>query len=732
MQENLEPSEPSSSGAARAASSLVRERLLIAVISILLVYPFFYGYFPPQPHERRVHLWSDASGFTYPLLWYGFQALKEGRIPLWDSSIYCGISYIGNVQASFLYPPNWLLFASVWTLPRIPFKAVEAFAFLHVWLAFFLCYLWLRSRTGALAAILGALVFSCGGYLLYQLLHLGVVFSMPWMPLGFWGLDEAVERRDWRPLWKVAAASALAFLAGYPACWIAHCFAMGFYALGSRAPVRAIIACAAGLAASIPLMAAQLLPSLDGRSLMLLEAKYGAGAYRLKSLLAAFFTPNFLDFNPGHPAAYEPGCMYLYLGIPAIFAILWALWRHQLRPYIQALVVLAAALLLANPPGFLLHAVARVSFLNYTMQPYNFYAVVSAAAALFTALSLHDFLERPDPRPLPEWVGPVAISALTAWSMRKIDTAIAGGQFATGWLSAVETAIALGLVAFALWAIRRVAGTRRLQFAAVLLFSVVVDFKVFGAPRWFNATVGDVEDERPSYGIGGIDDVAYRAMMANRQFRVVTDQDAGPHPTDFRVWELATPQGFDPFLPTQYRATIQQWVPFSTNRLFYPDLRNESMMRALAVRYVMVWDTYPDAARLAVDPDFRLIGRPAIFMRVYEYLHALAPYHWENDPAGFAEPTGWIPEHRDLRVRSATGGRFVLVEQFFPGWHASVDGRPATIERWGGAFQAISVPAGEHHVTFEFRPASFRIGAAISLCSAILLAFVALSRTKAS
>ena len=44
-----------------------------------------------------------------------------------------------------------------------------------------------------------------------QMVHLGAISAMTWMPLGLWGIDEAVERRDWRPLWKTALASALGF-----------------------------------------------------------------------------------------------------------------------------------------------------------------------------------------------------------------------------------------------------------------------------------------------------------------------------------------------------------------------------------------------------------------------------------------------------------------------------------------------------------------------------------------
>src|ERR1035438_4534591 len=186
-----------------AGKTMRTERLRVALLALIATYAFFYEYLPPF---KTVYLYSDIAGYHYPLQRYAFQALKEGRIPQWDAAIYCGISYVGNVNAALFYPPTWLLYAAVWSLPRLPFKAVEAFAFLHVWGAFLLCYLWLRARAGGLPSVLGAAVFACSGYTMWEFWHLGVLCALPWIPLGLWGIDEAAGRRDWRPLWKVAAA----------------------------------------------------------------------------------------------------------------------------------------------------------------------------------------------------------------------------------------------------------------------------------------------------------------------------------------------------------------------------------------------------------------------------------------------------------------------------------------------------------------------------------------------
>jgi hypothetical protein len=693
---------------------------LAALLALVATYALFHEYLPPF---KRVHLWSDAAGYHYPLQGYAFHSLKDGHVPLWDPSIYCGATFVGNVQAALLYPPTWLLYAAAWRLPRLPFKAFEAFTFLHVWMAFLLGYLWLRRRGGKLAAVLGASVFSWTGYMMYEVLHTGVLGGMTWMPLALWGVDEAVDRGDWRPLWKVAAASALSFLAGYPAVWIVGCVMIFTYALGSRGHWRAAAGVSVALLGSALLFMVQLLPTLDARSFMVLQPKYGPAAYSPAALLRSFFVSNWFDFNPGHPAYFDPGCMYLYLGLPALFAIGWAVWRHRIRPYIQPALVLAAALLLANPPQFLIRAAGKIPALDSTMQPFNFYAAVAAMAALISAIGLNDFLQSRTARTIPAWVSYASGVALGVWSLRQLGIWHRGGMFPTGTRAVAQTAIALALFSLCLWCVRQAAGRRRTVMAAILLFAAAADYHVYGSGRWFNAQKGDVDDEFIPYGIAGIDDAAYRAMRENRQYRVVTSDSAVAEGDWYRLWGLTTTEGFDPFISRQYTRAIEHWVPFETARTFHTDLQNEDMLRSLGVRYALVRSGAEHGPVLAASPNFRLVGRKDIFCRVYEYVHARPAYHWEDERGGTARPIAWMPERREFLVRSERGGRFILVEQFLPGWRATADGHAVEIERWGGAFQAIRLPAGEHRVRFEFRPASVEIGAAVSLLAigAILL-----------
>jgi uncharacterized membrane protein YfhO len=67
----------------------------------------------------------------------------------------------------------------------------------------------------------------------------------------------------------------------------------------------------------------------------------------------------------------------------------------------------------------------------------------------------------------------------------------------------------------------------------------------------------------------------------------------------------------------------------------------------------------------------------------------------------------------------------VLSDVYYPGWVATVDGVETPIHRTNYAFRSVSVPAGDHIVTFTYRPASFRYGiygsvAGLVICRVLL------------
>jgi len=74
-----------------------------------------------------------------------------------------------------------------------------------------------------------------------------------------------------------------------------------------------------------------------------------------------------------------------------------------------------------------------------------------------------------------------------------------------------------------------------------------------------------------------------------------------------------------------------------------------------------------------------------------------------------------------LRVRVESPAFLVVRDSYFPGWVAAVDGRETRIIKTNGFLRGIVLPAGEHRVTFDYSPASFWRGVAISIATAIAM-----------
>jgi hypothetical protein len=90
------------------------------------------------------------------------------------------------------------------------------------------------------------------------------------------------------------------------------------------------------------------------------------------------------------------------------------------------------------------------------------------------------------------------------------------------------------------------------------------------------------------------------------------------------------------------------------------------------------------------------------------------------DGQGHAVLTSWSPNRI---VVSATGpGTVVLSEVAYPGWRVTLDGQPAPGLTVDGLWRAAAVPAGEHTLVFEYRPASVYTGLALAVAGLLLLA----------
>ncbi|MBO4753045.1 MAG: YfhO family protein [Bacteroidales bacterium] len=98
-----------------------------------------------------------------------------------------------------------------------------------------------------------------------------------------------------------------------------------------------------------------------------------------------------------------------------------------------------------------------------------------------------------------------------------------------------------------------------------------------------------------------------------------------------------------------------------------------------------------------------------------------------NDSTASVSLTKYTPEYVEYDSKSSQPGTIVFSEIYYnKGWKAIIDGQPADYYRVNYMLRALNVPAGNHHIRFEFRPESVEKGNRLSMFFVVLMYLVIL------
>ena len=89
---------------------------------------------------------------------------------------------------------------------------------------------------------------------------------------------------------------------------------------------------------------------------------------------------------------------------------------------------------------------------------------------------------------------------------------------------------------------------------------------------------------------------------------------------------------------------------------------------------------------------------------------------------GSVQLTHYAPNELHYTAQTDKGGVLVLSEIYYPGWTATIDGRPVDLGRVNYVLRALRVPAGRHDIRLEFRPTSVAATDAVAYAALALLA----------
>lgn len=138
----------------------------------------------------RVLAGGDIFTYFYPYWAEATRAIRAGRLPLWNSSLFMGVPFAANSQVGLFYPLNWPLWL---LLPA--HRSVHVTIVVHLCLAALNAYLWGRKalRLGRVGSWTVGATYALGGYLGAQVEHVNQLQGLAWLPLMLTLADRVVR-----------------------------------------------------------------------------------------------------------------------------------------------------------------------------------------------------------------------------------------------------------------------------------------------------------------------------------------------------------------------------------------------------------------------------------------------------------------------------------------------------------------------------------------------------------
>ena len=208
----------------------------------------------------------------------------------------------------------------------------------------------------------------------------------------------------------------------------------------------------------------------------------------------------------------------------------------------------------------------------------------------------------------------------------------------------------------------------------------------------------------------------------------------------YGVHQLAV---YDPLTPSMYYTawTKQTGRPagYPGFSHYCPAISTVQEARLYGVGYVLEPGRSPGpagsvfAAELDGQGIYRIPGSsPATLLHMASG-STLPPIEDDGTPIGVShpDPASWRMATTSS-VRSVLRLRLVDV----PGWHATIDGRPLTLERFAGVMLQARIPPGRHLIVVQYWPTRFSIGLVLAVVSAlgllVALVWSGVSRRRSS
>jgi hypothetical protein len=720
----------------RWPSSLTFPLVLFVIITCFywkLVFTYQFDWMSsPDMADQVLPWWQEAA-----------RQLQHGQFPLWDPHNWMGQPLLGQAQPGVAYPLNWLL----WLMPRqhglVQMWAVNwYFVVVHYMAALFtylLCRDLGRSRTASLTA---GLIFALVGYMGWtdwpQMMN-GAV----WTPLVFLFLLRAAGGvHPWASASLSGACIGMAWLSGHHQVPIfltlAAAGAWLYYILKDGRPDWHMARLAALAMVFAPLVGAlQILPAQE----------YGRLAFRWAGARDRLAWDDVVPYYVHTQHAVVPTTLFgilipgfgenagIFFGITAVSLALIAItvcWKQHLVKVFAAIALGGLLYSLGGYSVFQGFIYAVVPFVEKARVPAMALLLFNAGFAVLAAFGVDAM--QPSEEPPSHWIrriniGVAAFGILTGAAALAV---LIARKFQPEFDDRVVMTVLISILMAALlyaWRTHSLAPRQAVTLLTLLL--------LFEAGQQSSFMLADRNDSGrrsfldKAWSNGDIADFLHKQPGP---FRVETRTDgivpnwgdfynvdfpkaqAGVTVNSFSLWtQLAA---WNKLVGAKYTLAAGNTGPGQSEvfrgssgvAVFQnPDVFN----RAWAVHEIVsVGDVHQGLAFLGdhvneLRTKAVVLGMPALKL-------AACP-----EAKDMVFVSKYAPSNVSISADMSCDGMVVLSDTYYPGWYASVDGRPAQIYEVDIALRGVAVPQGSHVVTFRYRPRSVYWGAGLTLAGVL-------------
>lgn len=723
---------------------------------------------------------GDLASFIYPTYRFAQEWITRGVIPLWNPYIFCGTSFIGDIQTALFYPLNLL---TDFISNPLTFRDLEYLSVLHFFIAGAGMYALLRwfpfAATGSLAraaCLAGAVAFEFSDLFITHFGNLNLIATTAWLPLIFLFFARALEKPGFSNALIAGLLLAIAFFAGHIQPFLFILLTLAVYAAYTaitkrRAAKRIAALLFLTILVGVGISAIVLLPGLE---MSRLSVRTGftyeqAAQFSLPPVeLVGLVVPGFFGRGPENAWGPWQRVEVGYIGVlPLILAMLALVLRrnkHTLYFVLLALLGLAFAMggyailhgwLFQFVPGFGqiraparsillldfgLAALAAIGFdalvtpvtegarrlLRIIVKYGMWIALVVSVGAGALALAILILGQGQDPV-LYDRIAR-ASNALAFFIILLLGSVALLFARLRDWLKpAWWAAAALGFIFFDLLSLGAYVDIGTSDPTLSYQRQDIVDFlrANTGLARIDSRT--DVEGLwRPDTGLlYGLQDVYGDNPLVLSDFNSYWESLGGRDTDGYALLNVKyvltrrgtpMPENFDQVLDGGGGITVYE------NKCELP--------RAWVIHNAKVAEDWARAEQLLKKNCF---NRTPSLQGELIYVMGDEAREVRSNLGGRrpAEITGYGPNEIRVSVNAADEGYLVLSEVFAPGWRTWVDGNETPIVRADILFRAVFITAGEHTVRLAYDPLSYRIGALVSGATIlVVVASLILTRKK--